>query len=95
MKKQFKKWATFTLRWGIAVAGIWFVLSKMSFHDRVTILDGDNRPVAVRIVDGESDSSPVFKQADGPALISRDQVWTLPDRPSVLIHGPDRKAEKA
>lgn len=95
MKQKFKKWAKFTLRWGIAVFGIWYVLARTSFHDRVIILDGENRPVEVRIIEGASDSTPFFKQADGQALIARDQVWTLPERSSVQIEGPNGASEKA
>jgi len=94
MKQQLKKWAKFTLRWGIAVFGIWYVLAKTSFHDRVIILDHNNRPLAVRVVENTRESDPVFKQADGPAVIPRDQVWTLAERPSVLIYAPEGKTEK-
>ena len=33
-----KKWAMFALRWGIAVAGITYVLWNIRFHDRVRLL---------------------------------------------------------
>lgn len=95
MKTKLKKWIKFTLRWGIAVFGIWYVLSQTSFHDRVTILGDDDKPFAVRVVDGTSESAPKFKQADGSALIAREQVWTLAERASVEIVGTDGKPEKA
>lgn len=95
MKTKLKKWSKFTLRWGIAVFGIWYVLAKTSFHDRVMILGDSDRLVAVRVVDGTSETAPQFKQADGPAIIFRDQVWTTAERPSVEIAGPAGMPEKA
>ena len=50
-KQQLKKWLTFSLRWGIAVVGIWWVLSQITWRDRVTLLDASNRPHMVRLAD--------------------------------------------
>src|SRR5437016_4808809 len=43
MKHRAKKWLLFVLRWGVAVAGIWWVISNMTLRDRVTIVDEHNR----------------------------------------------------
>jgi uncharacterized protein (TIRG00374 family) len=94
MKQQLKKWTKFTLRWGIAVFGIWYVLAKTSFHDRVVIVDQENQPVAVRVVEGTHESDPIFKPVQGQP-IPRDAVWTSPDRSSVQIVEPDGKVKKA
>src|SRR5690348_13707700 len=93
MKTNLKTWAKFTLRWGIAVFGIWYVLAKTSFHDRVMILGDDNKPISVRIIDGARDSDAVFNQYGGLAVIQRDQVWTPAERRSVEITRPDGAAE--
>jgi hypothetical protein len=95
MKTTLKKWAKFTVRWGIAVFGIWYVLAKTSFHDRVIILGDGDKPVSVRVVDGTQDSNRVFQQYGGMALIPRDQVWTPAERSSVEIAGPNGAPEKA
>lgn len=95
MKTKLKKWTKFTLRWGIAVFGIWYVLSKTSFHDRVIILGDGDKPFAIRVVDGTSETADAFKQAGGGAIFARQQVWTLAERPSVEIIGPAGKPEKA
>src|SRR5688572_9963002 len=47
---QVKRWVKFALRWGVAVVGIWWVLSNISFHDRVMVLGPDNRPVEAKVV---------------------------------------------
>lgn len=95
MKTTLKKWAKFTVRWGIAVFGIWYVLAKTSFHDRVIILGDGDKPVSVRVVDGTQDSNRVFQQYGGLALIQRNQVWTPAERSSVDILGPNGAPEKA
>jgi uncharacterized protein (TIRG00374 family) len=37
MSPRTRKWLKFTLRWGIAAAGIFYVLKNISLHDRVVI----------------------------------------------------------
>ncbi len=44
-KQRVKKWLTFAVRWGIAIAGIYLVLSNISFHDRVQVLDPDTKTI--------------------------------------------------
>ena len=49
-KKNIKKWSLFTLRWGIAVVGIWYVVKNISIHDRVLISDPNGRPIEARLI---------------------------------------------
>jgi uncharacterized membrane protein YbhN (UPF0104 family) len=44
-----KKWAMFAIRWGIAVAGVWYVIVNISWRDQVLVLDNTNHPVKVRL----------------------------------------------
>ena len=69
MKQQLKKWSKFTLRWGIAVIGIWYVLAGTSFHDRIMILGKGNVPDEIRIIDGAGESDSKFTRADGKGTI--------------------------
>ncbi len=49
MHSRVKKWASFIVRWGIAVVGITWVLNNTSFHDRLLMIDSTtHRPVEVR-----------------------------------------------
>lgn len=96
MKARFRKWARFSLRWGIAVVGITWVLARTSFHDHVMIRSqpGAKDPVTeVRIEDGASNSSSQFWAVyNGKYPIERDQVWTPPgDRRTVPVLGADGK----
>ena len=53
MRHRAKKWLLFALRWGVAVAGIWWVISNMTLRDRVTILDDHNRPISAMLTEGK------------------------------------------
>ena len=45
-KKKFWDYAKFLLRWGIAVLGIWYVISQISWYDRVLVV-WPNAPLTV------------------------------------------------
>ena len=85
-KKGLKHWALFTLRWGIAVVGVVWVVSKMTIHDQaLVVLDSrTNRPQMVSLREGADEKADVFKVVD-PANTSktidvgRDDVWNAPD----------------
>src|SRR5882724_3364923 len=92
MNVNSRKWAKFTLRWGIAVLGIAWVLAKTSFHDHVLILDRSLDKQQVRVEDGAPNSAPEFWAFYGGRRqypISRDRIWTPEgDRRTVPIAGP-------
>jgi len=84
-----RKWITFSVRWGIAVAGIWWVIANMSLRDRVTILDGQNHPVEVLLAESATEDSASFVIMDGETgarrVISRREVVNRPERESIQI----------
>jgi uncharacterized protein (TIRG00374 family) len=102
MTPQFKKTITFTLRWGIAVLGITWVLAKTSFHDRVMILDFYPKPNEhevrsvrqVRVVDGTPDTAPVFINPLSHHPIPRDKVWTHAEPASAVVRTAEAGTEK-
>src|SRR5438105_3265279 len=90
-KKHWKKWLTFTLRWGIAVIGIWWVLSQITWRDRVTLLGPNNRPAVVRLADVpplEANEFHVLKGnkplEDGQTVL-RSELVSLPDVKKVRV----------
>jgi hypothetical protein len=91
MQKRSKKIITFCLRWGIAVAGIWWVLANTSFQDRLLTVDKDNHLVAMTVVNAPQDDAARFQVRDKNAPghhrmpIQRDQVWTRPPIASAKI----------
>src|SRR5665213_1237034 len=97
MKQKARKWITFTLRWGIAVAGIWWVLAKTPFTDKLTLVRANNTIQRVDVLNDPPEDAPAF-QVKNPGgqktwSVARDAVWTQPDRSSVHIH-LDGKNEK-
>jgi hypothetical protein len=89
MKKQrVIKIAKFVIRWGIAVFGIWYVLSLMSWHDRVWgILPGQSMPLrgGLNVVGtGARDTDAEFHVIDPRSkktiVLPRDQVANERDK---------------
>lgn len=84
-----KKWSLFVLRWGIAVGGIWWVVANMSLRDRVTVLDGDGRPVDAFLAEPAKEEAAAFKITDpqtGEArVVNRREVVSRPDQAHALV----------
>jgi hypothetical protein len=86
MNTTVKKWAKFVLRWGIAALGIGIVLAKTSFYDRVMILGPGNQIQTVRIAQGISEDATQFQEVEpAKVALSREQLWTPPDRSTVIL----------
>jgi uncharacterized protein (TIRG00374 family) len=93
-RQPLKKWLTFAVRWGIAVAGIALVLWKMSFHDRVRVLDpATNTIQMLRVVNDARDADLAFSvvpaRGGAPVTVRREDLWVRPDRKSVSVRFPD------
>jgi uncharacterized protein (TIRG00374 family) len=84
MTQKSKKWLTFTLRWGIAVVGIWWVLSQITWRDRVTTLNPQMRPVSQRLANTPPLDAPQFKLLDG-RTVDRSELISLPDQKTVTL----------
>jgi uncharacterized protein (TIRG00374 family) len=83
-KQNLKKWILTLLRWGIAVAGIAFVVSKISLHDRAELLDSHNIPVTVTL------TSPPPEHFESIVVASPSAYAGLHPR-SELVNKPDLK----
>jgi uncharacterized protein (TIRG00374 family) len=91
-KKHALNIGKFLVRWGIAVVGIWWVISKMSWHDHVwAVLPGQTMPTKnlVLATDHATDQDLVFKVwVNGQVVsLSRDQVVNEPDRDNLNVFG--------
>ena len=83
MEKSAKKWTFFVLRWGIAVAGIWWVISNISLRDHVLVLDEQNLPVRMSLARPAGEEAMQFvimDPAGGERTIPRSQSINPPDR---------------
>ena len=61
MSIRSKKWLKNIVRWGIAVFGIWYVISNMSWYDRVLISGPGGWPIALRLAEKTDENAPSFK----------------------------------
>lgn len=89
-KQKIKRWLTFAVRWGIAIAGITLVLWNISFHDRVQVLDPATKTLQkLRVLNdaGETEFQfLVMPEKGGPArVVSREELWVRPDRKHVKV----------
>jgi uncharacterized protein (TIRG00374 family) len=89
-KQRIKKTATFVVRWGIAVVGIWYVISHLSWHDRVlAILNSSNIPQQVNLSQAANDDAAVFHIVDPVSgavkNIGRDDVVNEPDKANMTV----------
>jgi uncharacterized protein (TIRG00374 family) len=84
MSQKRTNWLFFALRWTIAVVGIWWVLSQITWRDRVTALDASNRPVAHRLADMPPLNASQFQLLDGQTL-NRSELISLPDQKRVKL----------
>jgi uncharacterized protein (TIRG00374 family) len=90
-----KKLILMTLRWCIAVAGIAFVISKISLHDRAELLNSHNLPVTVTLKQPPGDnfaSVDVVSPSEYQGLHQRSELVNKPDLKSVtLLDGTSAK----
>jgi uncharacterized protein (TIRG00374 family) len=98
-KQRVKRWVTFALRWGIAVAGIALVLSNISLHDRVQVLDPvTHRVQKLRVLNnaGEADAQYTVVPEDGspPRVVGRGDLWVRPDRTHANVRLVDRPGDR-
>lgn len=85
MSAGVKKWAMFAIRWGIAVAGICYVVVNISWRDQALVLDANNRPHEVRLAEPWDEKSPTVTILEPvPGLDSN----VVPIR--ALVHEADR-----
>lgn len=90
MSSPAKKWIKFSVRWGIAVGGILWVLLNISFRDRVLLLDRQTLiPYHAHVLGEANDTDSAFRvehwSNDGgerhwmSRQVNRDDLWTRPD----------------
>jgi uncharacterized protein (TIRG00374 family) len=88
-------WLTFTLRWGIAVVGIWWVISQITWRDRVLMLDAEtNRPVPKRLANMPPVDAPRFKIHKTNEIVDRSQLLHKRDENKVTLRLPGGELRK-
>jgi uncharacterized protein (TIRG00374 family) len=86
--KAGKKWILTTLRWCVAVAGIAFVISKISLHDRAVLLDSHNHPVIVTLKQPPGDdfsTVDVASPSEYAGVHARSELVSKPDYKTLTL----------
>ena len=102
MSPRTKHWLKFSIRWGVAVVGIGWVLWSITFRDRVTVLaKGTNLPEYALVLDNATEEQPVYRivrESDPAHVIEKapsEQIWARPDRKYVYLRPVAPGAEPA
>jgi hypothetical protein len=98
-KKGPKHWAMFCMRWGIAIVGVWYVVSHMSLRDQAWVIlnHGTNRPQQVSLDKTVGESAARYSVIDpetGKTIqVPREDVVNEPDQKTVLLRGHTEKSQ--
>ena len=88
VSKRISKWLKFSLRWGVAVIGIGWVISQMSILDKVLVVNGSGVPVPMTLAEPEAqDNQAMFRVVGRAEPVPRDEVINKPDRKKVQLEG--------
>src|SRR3954467_15371329 len=92
-RARLKKWATFLLRWTIAVVGIGWVILNTPLYDKVTVVDEQTmRPVKITLAAEFPDRAPAATIIDPKTkairTVSRDEPVNTPATKTVYVRDP-------
>ncbi len=91
-KGGWKGWALFVVRWGIAAAGVWYVVAHLAVRDQAwVILDpATNRPQQVSLEEPTAETAATFPVRTGGRVVDvpRDRVVNEPDVKQVQVRTP-------
>ncbi len=89
MSPKIRKGLKFAIRWGIAVAGIWYVLANINLSDRVMIVDPHTtQPTWVKVLHEPRETDLQFTALDDDGntfTVNRHDIWTPPDRRRITL----------
>ena len=75
----------FAVRWGVAVAGIWWVVSNMTFRDQVYVLDARKHPQPMALARDAQDEDSEFRVIGHTEAVPRHRVINRRDRKEVMV----------
>lgn len=85
-KSKARAYLMFVFRWVIAIVGIVWIVSQITFRDRVNLIMPDGT-VETRALVVSADEDAATFQVDGIAEpVSRDQLVSRPDRKTVILN---------
>jgi hypothetical protein len=81
-----RKWLTFILRWGIAVVGIVWVISQMSFWDKVLVVNANGIPVAMKLAESNANEYQAeYRVVGRDTPVPRSETVNRPDRKKIEL----------
>src|SRR5437016_407258 len=90
MSTRTKKWLSFTLRWGIAVVGVYWVIANISWSNRVLVVSPKTGwPVSVKVASSAQEIDPQFAIIDElgkPTTVAREYLVAKSDRQKIVVH---------
>lgn len=95
MRKRLRKIASLTFRWGIAIVGIWWVVSQMSITDHALIMAQGNRPQEVTVTGSLPGNRYQIKDPNTGELriVEYGELLNRPDRKTVTLQREFRQIE--
>jgi uncharacterized protein (TIRG00374 family) len=95
MQPRVKKWIKFSLRWGIAILGVWFVVKNISLYDQVRIADpATGLPISVTLAAPADETSKVFTiyphaGSDATEVVHRSQLIARSQYDHLQVYADD------
>ena len=93
MSKRAKTWLKNLLRWGIAAFGIWYVLTNMSWSNRVLVAGPNGWPVARKLATDSSDENAsqldIIDENGSTRTVGRDELLAKVDSAHIQAHHND------
>jgi uncharacterized protein (TIRG00374 family) len=78
----------FLLRWGIAVVGIWWVISQMSFLDKVLVVGSNGIPQPMTLSEPDAkENQDAYHVVGRDKPVPRSDTANKPDRKTVKLEG--------
>jgi glycosyltransferase 2 family protein len=84
----------FLLRWGIAVVGIWWIVSQITFRDRVNLIQPNGTVASMALIHSVPEDSTTFPVESITTPVPRSALVSRPDRKTVELIQPDAPGGK-
>jgi glycosyltransferase 2 family protein len=86
MRSRIRKTVSFAFRWGIAVVGVWWMISHTSIADHALLVGADGHPQRVRVDAQLPGDQYRVADPDGHTFeVSQNELLNAPDRKTVAV----------
>jgi uncharacterized protein (TIRG00374 family) len=86
--RRVSKWLKFLLRWGVAIVGIYWVISQMSVWDKILVVRNGGTPTAMTLAEPDArEDQASYRVVSQDQPIARSETINKPDRKTVKLEG--------